>query len=108
MGDPARRGGATVADFWAFEGKPGTRYELFDGEIVAMNQPTVRHAVLQASLITELNRALDGRASNFDERAARDLGVALEKDESVDAHGSFDAYVLRRFKTERDFRSWGV
>lgn len=61
MGEPARSLGVTIEDFCAFEGQPGTRYELFGGEIVAMNQPTVRHAALQMSLGRELLRALEGR-----------------------------------------------
>lgn len=63
MADPATRVGATLADYCAFEGEPGTRYELFNGEIVAMNQPTIQHGILQMSLGAELIRALDGRCA---------------------------------------------
>ncbi|MBX3227639.1 MAG: Uma2 family endonuclease [Labilithrix sp.] len=61
MGEPARSLGLGLEEFWAFEGEPDTRYELFGGEILAMNQPTIRHAALQMSLGRELLRALDGR-----------------------------------------------
>lgn len=61
MGEPATSLGVTFAEYCAFEGALGTRYELFNGEILAMNQPTLEHAALQASLALELLKALGGR-----------------------------------------------
>lgn len=61
MGAPAKTINVSFREFWDHEGLPGARYELFSGEIVAMNQPSLRHGALQGSLIGELLRALDGR-----------------------------------------------
>jgi Uma2 family endonuclease len=63
MAHPAKRARATLEDFQTFEGAPDTRYELFDGEILAMNQGTLRHGVLQASLMMTLGRELEGRCT---------------------------------------------
>ena len=61
MGRPARQRRVTFEEYSAHEGAPNTRYELFAGEIVAMNQPTFRHAALQVSLAHELVAVLAGR-----------------------------------------------
>ncbi|MBX3231552.1 MAG: Uma2 family endonuclease [Labilithrix sp.] len=61
MGEPAEEIGVSFREFWEYEGLPETRYELFSGEIVAMNQPSLRHGALQGSLIGELMRTLEGR-----------------------------------------------
>lgn len=78
MGQPARAHRATLADFWDFQGSPGTRYELADGEILAMNQPTLRHAELQMALGHELLRALSGRC-----RVLGPVGVHCEATEEA-------------------------
>lgn len=61
MGEAAKSAGVTFREYCAFEGDPSTRYELFSGEILAMNQPTLEHAALQMCLGRELLRALGER-----------------------------------------------
>ncbi|WXB00308.1 Uma2 family endonuclease [Pendulispora brunnea] len=49
------------------------RYELFNGRIVAMNQPSGRHAFLMGSLIHRIGNALAGRC-----RVVGPMGVYIE------------------------------
>ncbi|WP_394836919.1 Uma2 family endonuclease [Pendulispora rubella] len=51
----------TFAEFCDMTPPDDRRYELFDGRIVAMNQPSGRHAFLTGSLIRTLGNALASR-----------------------------------------------
>ncbi|WP_394829241.1 Uma2 family endonuclease [Pendulispora albinea] len=55
----------TYAEFCEMELPGDRRYELIDGQIVAMNQASPRHARLMASLITCLETAFAGRCTVF-------------------------------------------
>jgi len=51
----------TFAEFCDMQLPGDTRYELIDGQVIAMNQPSLRHGVLTASLAHVLRTVLDGR-----------------------------------------------
>jgi Uma2 family endonuclease len=63
----------TVAEFLEYDDGTQTRYELVDGELVAMNPPASRHARIRQNI----GRALDRQLRKPCEAFWSNAGVAL-------------------------------
>ena len=61
MGEPARRA-MTADEFLAWDDGTDTRYELFDGAVVAMAPPTHVHGVIVGNAYAAIRMALESRA----------------------------------------------
>lgn len=76
LSQPVRRG-MTVAEFLAYDDGTQTRYELVDGELVAMNPPATRHA----QICQNIGNALDGQLRKPCRAYWSSAGVALGESE---------------------------
>src|SRR5687768_10016700 len=77
----------TVAEFLEYDDGTDTRYELIDGQLVAMNPPATRHAII----CSNLGRALDRQLRPPCLALWSTLGVAV--DETADTWRQPDAIV---------------
>ena len=87
MGEPARKLGATFAEYIACDEASELKHEYVDGEIFAMSGGTPAHALLAANMIGELRTALRTRpcyAFGADLRIrVQETGLATYPDVSV-------------------------
>jgi Uma2 family endonuclease len=67
----------TVAEFLAYDDGTDTRYELIDGELVAMNPPAARHAII----CHNIGRSLEGQLRPPCRAIWSAAGVALSETE---------------------------
>jgi Uma2 family endonuclease len=74
----------TVDEFLRFDGDPETRYELVDGEIVAMAPPRDAHGTIAGNCWGEIDRRLEDRPPC---RAVVEAGIR------IDEHSYFQADV---------------
>jgi Uma2 family endonuclease len=61
MSEPAKPLTTTLAQFLAWDDGTDTRYELVDGEVVAMAPPAPRHGRIAGNAWGEIDRRLEGR-----------------------------------------------
>ncbi|MEK0081852.1 Uma2 family endonuclease [Benzoatithermus flavus] len=75
MGEPARRMTMTVGEFLAWDDGTDTRYELVNGEIVAMAPPSEAHGTIAGNCWGEIDRRLERRPPC---RAIVEAGIRLD------------------------------
>jgi Uma2 family endonuclease len=75
MGEPARKP-MTADEFLAWDDGTDTRYELVDGEIVAMAPPSDAHGTVAVNVATEIDRRLEARPPC---RAIVEAGIRLDE-----------------------------
>jgi Uma2 family endonuclease len=74
--DQARPLKMTADDFLAFEGEGDTRYELIDGEIVAMAPPSDPHGTIVVNAAVEIDRRLEAHPTC---RLVLEAGIRLDE-----------------------------
>ncbi|HEX6015437.1 MAG TPA: Uma2 family endonuclease [Geminicoccaceae bacterium] len=74
MGEPARKP-MTADEFLAWDDGTDQRYELVDGQIVAMAPPSDPHGTIAVNAATEIDRRLEARAPC---RAVVEAGIQLD------------------------------
>ncbi len=60
-----RVGPMTVADLEALPDEPGTRYELFDGELHVPRQPSLGHEIICGHILAEVHTWNDASGLGF-------------------------------------------